>query len=354
MHLLIKLLSLITIAFYILVWGGCGNEEPPESQKTVTKKIIAKPPTPSKKDVVQESGTPPVPSKKVPFPTVVSKADQSEAMPDADKIVDQKKVPPPSDNKSVPPNVGADSKPPEELKDTYKPLIAKNEAPKPVLPQNTDSTKEEMTAKSPSGPADRPEPPKAPAKPKDTSIEKIAPETDTPQTPEKEDNAPSDLKPEASPSLSPETQDNQDEMHAPDIKAITSQVEEQLGSDKITSSYDPKGGIDPFVPFIKKAEPTKGPAPPPDRHRGPLEKVDIDQLQLVGIIRAPSGNLALVQQASGKGYIIQKGTPIGIQDGHVAEILANQVVVKEKGVDSHNEPITIERLMKIKKKIGEL
>jgi len=358
MHRLLKLSSLITIIFYIFVWGGCGSEEPPESPKTVTKKkISAKPPTVSKIHVAQGNSTPPIPSQKTPIPTSMSKAEQNKSMPKDPEKTEQNKVPLPSDNKLVPTTVATGSKTPEGSKEsagTNTPVIAKkNKMPEPVLPAKTVPAKKEKISQKSSPTAEQPDSLKTSNKPKDTS-EKTATEIDAPQIPKGEDKAPSDLKTDTSPSLTIETQDTQNEMHSPDIKAITSQVEEQLVPEKTTSSYDPKGRIDPFVPFIKKAEPTKGPAPVKQRHRGPLEKVDIDQLQLVGIIRAPSGNLALVQQASGKGYIIQKGTPIGIKEGHVAEILADQVVVEEKGVDSHNEPITVERLMKIKKPIGEL
>jgi len=357
MHLLLKLSSLLTIIFYIFIWGGCGSEEPSESRKTVTKKISVKPPITPKKNVAQDSSTLPAPSPKLPN-QVISKTEQSKTMPDAAKKTDRKKVPLPPDNKAVTPTIVAESKPSEASEDSSKsekPLIAKKEQTKPALPTKTVPNIEETTKESlPSVTAKPPDSTKASTKPKDVSVEKVAPKTDAAQPPQEDDSALSDSKPDASPSLITETQDSETEAHAPDIKNIKSHVEESLAPEKITSSYDPKGRIDPFIPFIKKAVPTKGPAPEKQRHRGPLEKVDIDQLQLVGIIRAPSGNLALVQLADGKGYIIQTGTPIGIKEGHVAEILADRVVVEEKGVDSHNEPITKERLMKIKKPIGEL
>lgn len=341
MRLLIKLSILITIVFCIFMLGGCTSEEPPEPKKAVTKKI----PPPPKTTIAQVSSPSPTPSSNAPVP---AKAEQAKAMPDAAKKTapkqtpeppsgdNQKKATHPSDKKAATPTAKVDAK--------------------PALPPKSVSNIDEKGKKDHSASTVQPDSPKVSTKPKDPSIEKIAPETDALQPPEEkktDDSALADTEPEAPP-LTTETQVTQNKRHAPDIKAITSQVEEQLEPKITISSYDPKGRIDPFVPFIKKPEPTKEPDPIVRKYKGPLQKVDIDQLQLVGIIRAPSGNLALVQQASGKGYIIQKGTPIGIKDGHVAEILADQVVVKEKGKDPYNVDITIERLMKIKKPIGEL
>jgi len=325
MRLLIKLSSLITIVFYIFIWGGCGSEEPPAS--TTTKKINIPPPTASKENVVQDSGAPPESPKTVtkkiniPPPTA-SKEDvvqDSGAPPESPKTVTKKiNIQPPTASKE---NV---------VQGSDMPPVPAQTPSKPVIPDVAQKDK---------------------AKSKDNSIEKIAPQRDASELTEDDDIALPDSKPEDSPSLITENQDSGIETHAPDI---TSDMENSLESEQVTSSYAPKGRIDPFIPFVKKVVPKKGPQPEPVGPRGPLERVDIDQLQLVGIIRAPSGNLALVQLADGKGYIIQKGTSIGDKKGHVVEILADKVQVNEEGVDSHNEPITKERLMKIKKPIGEL
>jgi hypothetical protein len=61
----------------------------------------------------------------------------------------------------------------------------------------------------------------------------------------------------------------------------------------------------------------------------PLQKVDLSQLKLSGIIRASSGHKAMVEEASGKGYVIEKGTFIGINCGRVAQILKDRIIVDE-------------------------
>ncbi|MDY6904013.1 MAG: pilus assembly protein PilP [Thermodesulfobacteriota bacterium] len=69
-----------------------------------------------------------------------------------------------------------------------------------------------------------------------------------------------------------------------------------------------------------------------DRKRAfltPLERISLGQLELKGIIRATSGNRAIVTDASGKGYVIKKGTYIGLNSGRVEEIVDEKVIVVE-------------------------
>ena len=101
--------------------------------------------------------------------------------------------------------------------------------------------------------------------------------------------------------------------------------------------YDPKGRIDPFEPLFKETPKiTSGSATYADNERKPihdLEKIDLSQLKLTGIILAASGNKALVQEASGKGHVISKGTYIGTHGGWVSAVLKDKVIVKEKMKD---------------------
>lgn len=99
--------------------------------------------------------------------------------------------------------------------------------------------------------------------------------------------------------------------------------------------YDPKEKADPFEPLFKEEpEMPKTASNRPKRvPRTPLEKIALSQLKLVGIITATSGNRALVQESSGKGYIIKKGTYIGTNAGKVVEIDKEKVVVEEEFTD---------------------
>lgn len=91
-------------------------------------------------------------------------------------------------------------------------------------------------------------------------------------------------------------------------------------------TYNPVGKRDPFKPFIalgpKKAVRKKAPVTP-------LQRYDVSELKLVGVLKAPGGYRALVEDAGGKGFIIGKGTLIGPGDGRVKEIRKDRVIIEE-------------------------
>lgn len=90
-------------------------------------------------------------------------------------------------------------------------------------------------------------------------------------------------------------------------------------------SYNPAGKPDPFKPFIQLASRGGSRTVPAT----PLQKFDISQLKLVAIITTPEGNIALVEDATGKGYFLKKGTWIGKNDGRVTKILKDTVIIQE-------------------------
>ena len=53
----------------------------------------------------------------------------------------------------------------------------------------------------------------------------------------------------------------------------------------------------------------------------------------MAILSAPEGNIGLVEDATGKGYFLKKGTLIGKNDGKVAKILSDRVIVEEVFLD---------------------
>ena len=87
--------------------------------------------------------------------------------------------------------------------------------------------------------------------------------------------------------------------------------------------------------------------------RTPLEQIQLSQLKLVGIIMASSGNRALVEEASGKGYVIKKGTYIGMNSGKVVSIKKEKVVVEEEFEDVYGKTKIRKREIKLPKPPGE-
>ena len=115
--------------------------------------------------------------------------------------------------------------------------------------------------------------------------------------------------------------------------------------------YDPEGKIDPFEPLFKETPEINSGSPQYADTKGntPLEKIDLSQLKLTGIILAASGNRALVREASGLGHIISRGTPIGTHGGRVAGVLKDKVIVKERMKDIRGKFIFQDTELKLNK-----
>ena len=136
--------------------------------------------------------------------------------------------------------------------------------------------------------------------------------------------------------------------------AATSNITPKMRSTAIPKAYDAKGKIDPFEPLFKEkpvsVEKKKNKKRIPQT---PLERIDLSQLKLVGIIMASSGNRALVEESSGKGYVIKKGTYIGVNSGKVVNIKKEKVVVEEEFEDVFGKTKLHKREIKLPKPPGE-
>ena len=87
--------------------------------------------------------------------------------------------------------------------------------------------------------------------------------------------------------------------------------------------------------------------------RTPLEMIDLGQLKLVAVMRTPRGNKALVEEASGKGYIVAKGTYLGVNSGRVVKILKDRIIIEEEVENIVGKSTIQERELKLQKPLGE-
>lgn len=85
---------------------------------------------------------------------------------------------------------------------------------------------------------------------------------------------------------------------------------------------------DPFRSFIEEQKQRLA-----KTERGPLEQFDLSQLTVVAVVWGTGRPRALVEDPSGRGYVVQVGTPIGKNDGTVTSIGDNAVTVRETYVD---------------------
>jgi Tfp pilus assembly protein PilP len=96
--------------------------------------------------------------------------------------------------------------------------------------------------------------------------------------------------------------------------------------------YDPTGKPDPFKSFILATAAQEETVPKVVRRQlTPLQKMPLSEIEagLKAIIWGQLGNKALVEDATGKGYVVQEGTYVGQNDGIVKKIYEDRIVVEE-------------------------
>jgi len=124
--------------------------------------------------------------------------------------------------------------------------------------------------------------------------------------------------------------------------------------------YKPEGKINPFENPFKESAPQETvqqqmeDANKPERIRQtPLERIDLSQLSLVGVIKFSSGYQAIVEEQSGKGYVIKEGTYIGTDYGQVTEIQDDRIIIQEKVKDLMGKYQDRKSHLKLQKPLGE-
>lgn len=133
--------------------------------------------------------------------------------------------------------------------------------------------------------------------------------------------------------------------------AVSPALEDPLAAQLPGRFYSRRGRMDPFTPFLYKPEPevtqTEQEQLQIREPQTPLERMDLAQLRLTVIMRAPGKIRALVEEASGKGYVVSEGTYIGNKGGQVTKILPDRVIIEEKYLDIYGKVAVRERELKL-------
>ncbi|APG28923.1 hypothetical protein A7E78_14470 [Syntrophotalea acetylenivorans] len=90
--------------------------------------------------------------------------------------------------------------------------------------------------------------------------------------------------------------------------------------------YAPAGRRDPFLALVKirKAFTENG------KPLTPLQKFDLGQFRLIGVIIGRNEPMAMVMAPGGKAYVLKRGIKIGTNAGQVTDIREDAVVVEER------------------------
>ena len=109
--------------------------------------------------------------------------------------------------------------------------------------------------------------------------------------------------------------------------------------------YDPTGKRDPFQPFIA----TQTPVSPTGEEIPvtPLQQYDLSQLKLVAILVGKGEGKAMVEDAEGKGYIVEKGIYVGRNFGKVKAVMKDRVVIEERYKDYMGQVKTKEIVLQL-------
>ena len=67
----------------------------------------------------------------------------------------------------------------------------------------------------------------------------------------------------------------------------------------------------------------------------------------------PNENKALVQEATGKGYIVKAGTYIGLNSGKVVQILKDRIIIEEEVEDVYGKTTISKKSLQLQKSPGE-
>ena len=107
-------------------------------------------------------------------------------------------------------------------------------------------------------------------------------------------------------------------------------------------NYAPEGKRDPFSPF--EADRGGGASVGPVY---PLQKFDMDQLRLVGIIWDVAQPKALIMDPTGHGHVVKLNEKVGRNNGYIARIREGEIVVIE-GFKGQDGKVTYQtRIMKL-------
>jgi type IV pilus assembly protein PilP len=107
--------------------------------------------------------------------------------------------------------------------------------------------------------------------------------------------------------------------------------------------YNPAGTRDPFKsPFDIEVDILVDNSVP----LTPLQKIDLNQLRLIGLIIGKGEPRAMVLAPEGKSFILKKGIKIGRNNGVVFDITTEAVLIEERYLDFVGD--TKKRIQKIK------
>ncbi len=136
----------------------------------------------------------------------------------------------------------------------------------------------------------------------------------------------------------PETPDDANTVEAPaalilpETADLTELLDTRPDSGTAMPRYSAEGRVDPFAALVDQSA-DRGEAVSPHREKRavltPLEQIDLAQLKLTAIVQTAAGRQAMVEEVTGKGYVVKPGDYIGLKSGIIIAIEADRLVIEE-------------------------
>jgi Tfp pilus assembly protein PilP len=120
----------------------------------------------------------------------------------------------------------------------------------------------------------------------------------------------------------------------PEYAALIEKTASSLTSANFT--FYPIKALDPFVPFIVPETSNSGQGEDDQQNNGvpltPLQKMTMSEIErgLKAITWGDLGRKAVIEDSTGRGYIVGVGTPAGEHSGVVSQILNDRLVIKQE------------------------
>jgi Tfp pilus assembly protein PilP len=126
-------------------------------------------------------------------------------------------------------------------------------------------------------------------------------------------------------------------------EGLAQETSSQEASPEDTYRYNPSGKRDPFFSPLYRV--TEQAAMTSDEAKTPLQRLDLGQFKVVGIILETGEPKALIEDNSGLGYIVTSGTLIGPRGGVIKSIEPDRILVEEYETDFYGKRQALEKEM---------
>lgn len=121
----------------------------------------------------------------------------------------------------------------------------------------------------------------------------------------------------------------------PPIDTPAAAAETELEAPEVAYAYSPIGKRDPFRSLFEDlGKENEG------KELTELQKFEIDQLKIAAIVTGRAAPYAMVEDPTGKGHTLTRGTLLGKNWGRVSAINTNCVIIKEEYRDYTGRKVT--------------